>query len=87
MKRTVWASLMYTSTIYTLGKQWFKSSEALYQYQAVPIPLLFMVDDVICVSNKERSREINNLVNRFIESKKLGLSEKKCFQIHMGKGH
>ena len=45
-----------------------------------------MVDDVICVSNEERSREINNLVNRFIESKKLGLSGKKCFQIHMGKG-
>ena len=46
-----------------------------------------MVDDIICVTNVKRSAEVNSLINTFIESKKLKLSEKKCFQIHIGKGH
>ena len=30
---------------------------------------------------------MNNCKNTFIESKKLPLSHKKCFNIHIGKGH
>ena len=84
MQGTVWARLMCTSTIDTLGKQWYKSPEALYQYKGVPIPPLGMVDDVICVTNEKRSREINNM---FIESINFRLSEKMSFQIRMRKGH
>ena len=87
MQGTVWASLICTSTIDTLGKQCYKSPEALYQYKGVPIPPLGMVDDILCVTNVERSKEMNSVVNTFIESKKLRLSGTKCFQIHIGKGH
>ena len=44
-----------------------------------------MVDDIICVTNVKRSAEVNSLINTFIESKKLKLSEKKCFQINCPK--
>ena len=35
----------------------------------------------------EQTQAMNNVINTFIESKKLNLSTKKCFQIHVGKGH
>ena len=87
MQRTVWASLMCTSTMDTLEKKVYQVPETLYQYKGVPIPPLGMVDDIICVTNVKRSAEVNSLINTFIESKKLKLSENKCFQIHVGKGH
>ena len=87
MQGTVWASLMCTSTIDTLGKKCYESPETLYQYKGVSIPPLGMVDDVICVTNVSRSEEMNKTVNIFMEHKKLRLSEKKCYQIHIGKGH
>ena len=34
-----------------------------------------------------KSLEMNKVINVFIVSKKLTLSDKKCFQIHIGKGH
>ena len=46
-----------------------------------------MVDDVICLTNVSRSKEMNSLVNTFMESKRLRLSEQKCYKIHIGKGH
>jgi hypothetical protein len=62
-------------------------SEDLYEYRGVPIPPLGMVDDIISVTNVNKTQEMNRLINTFIESKKLRLSKKKCFQIHIGKGH
>ena len=34
-----------------------------------------------------KSTKINKCINTFIESKRLTLSGKKCFNIHIGKGH
>ena len=65
----------------------FSNPETLYKYKGVPIPPLGMVDDVICLTNVSRSKEINSLVNTFMESKRLRLSEQKYYQIHIGKGH
>ena len=46
-----------------------------------------MVDDIISVTNVEQTKIMNETINTFIESKKLKLSETKCYQIHIGKGH
>ena len=87
MQGTVWGSLMCTSTMDKLGKIAYSKPETLYKYKGVPIPPLGMVDDVISVSSVENTQEINKIINTFIESKKLKLSEKKCSRIHVGKNH
>ena len=46
-----------------------------------------MVDDIISVTNVNQTHNMNITINPFIESKKLRLSKKKCFQIHIGNGH
>ena len=46
-----------------------------------------MVYDIISVTNVEQTKIMNETINTFIESKKLKLSENKCYQIHIGKGH
>ena len=87
MQGTVWGSLLCTSTIDCLGKKCYKMSENLYEYRGVLIPPLGMVNDIIYVTNVTQTQEKNRIINTFIESKKLRLSKKKCFQIHIGKGH
>ena len=87
MQGTVWGSLLCTSTVDGLGKQCYKTPEILYHYKGVPIPPLGMVDDVVCVSNVDKTQKMNEVINTFIERKKLKLSKDKCFQIHVGKGH
>ena len=46
-----------------------------------------MVYDIITVTNVNQTASMNQLINTFIESKKLGLSKDKCYRIHIGKGH
>ena len=46
-----------------------------------------MVDDIISVTNVKQTQNMNKIINTFIESKKLKLSQKKCYQIHIGNGH
>ena len=46
-----------------------------------------MVDDILTVTDVEKSKEVNNLINTFIEHKKLRLSHSKCVRIHIGSGH
>ena len=87
MQGSVWGSLLCTSTIDMLGKQCYKTPEELYMYTGVAIPPFGMVDDIISVTNVEKSSKMNKCINTFIESKRLPLSEKKCFNIHIGKGH
>ena len=87
MQGTVWGSLFCTSTMDMLGKEAYKQPEQLYKYHGVPIPPLGMVDDIICVSSVENVVSMNSLINTFVDHKKLKLSEKKCFRIHIGEGH
>ena len=61
--------------------------EQLFQYKRIPIPPLGMVDDVITVTNVNYNETMNDLVNIFIESKKLKLSKDKCCRLYNGKGH
>ena len=87
MQGTVWGSLCCTVTMDKLGKQVYSMPELLYQYKGVGVPPLGMVDDIITVTNVDKTEEMNNLVNTFIEHKNLRLSKEKCFRIHIGKGH
>ena len=87
MQGTVWGSLMCTSTMDKLGKLAYAMPESLYKYKGVPVPPLGMVDDIIHVSNGENTAKMNKVINTFIESKKLKLSESKCFRVHIGKDH
>ena len=87
MQGTVWGSILCTSTIHNLGKQCYASPQEMYQYKGVPIPPLGMVDDIICVTNVNQTQKMNQIINTFIESKKLKRSTTKCYQIHIGEGH
>ena len=87
MQGTVWGSLFCTSTMDKLGKEAYTMPEHLYKYHGVPIPPLGMVDDVLTVSSVENTLKVNQLVNKFMEHKKLKLSKEKCFRIHIGAGH
>ena len=51
------------------------------------VPPLGMIDDILTVSSVENSQDMNKLINTFFEHKKLKLSSKKSYRIHIGKGH
>ena len=75
MQGTVWGSMMCTSTIDSLRKQSYAKTEDLYRYKGINIPPLGMVDDIICVSNVEKTLKMNKNINTFIEKKKLKFSQ------------
>ena len=70
-----------------LGKLAYSKPDMLYKYNGVPIPPLDMIDDVLTVTSVENTEQMNTLVNRFVESKKLQLSHEKYSRIHIGNGH
>ena len=80
MQGTVWGSLMCTATMDKLGKLVYNNDNLLYKYKGVvDVPSLGMVDDILAVQKcSEKSVEINSVINAFIESKKLKLSDEKC---------
>ena len=87
MQGTVWGSLCCTCTMDKLGKQMYSIPELLYNYKGTKIPPLGMVDDIISVTSVEQTEAVNNTINTFMEHKKIKLSHKKCYRIHIGKGH
>ena len=87
MQGTVWGSLFCTVTMDKLGKLAYSMDDDLYKYKGVSIPPLRMVDDLINVSNVEKTLKINNFINTFIEHKKLRFSSSKCFRIHIGQNN
>ena len=52
----------------------------------VDVPALSMIDDVIGITKcSDEAIELNSIINVKMESKKLRLSNKKCFKLHIGK--
>ena len=73
MQGTVWGSLFCTVSMDKLGQHVYSNEELLYKYKGeVEIPSLDSV-------------RINDVVNAFVETKKLTLSSKKCHKIHIQK--
>ena len=74
-------------TMDNLGKEAYSQPNILCKYKGVEIPPLDMVDVIISVSSVENTAKINEVINTFVERKKLRLAKDKCHRIHLGKGH
>ena len=71
-----------------LGKLIYNDKpELLYYYKGVVgTPPLQMVDDILGIQQcSTKSRQLNSVINRFINLEKLRLSSGKCSNIHIGK--
>ena len=87
MQGTVWGSLFCTVSMDKVGKHIYENEDLIYKYKnVVEIPSLGMVDDMLTIQKcSEKSVKMNSVINAFIESKKLKLSETKCHRIHIQK--
>ena len=88
MQGSVWGSLKCTATMDSLGKFNYKNNKC-YKYKGmVDVPSLGMVDDVLDINKCGNESVIaNSIVNTFIDTIKLKLSDKKCHKIHIQKKH
>ena len=86
MQGTVWANMFCVVLLDRLGKLVYNDPKSLYYYKTeVAIPPLEMVDDILSIQKcgKDSSR-MNQVINTFMESEKLTLSESKCHNVHIG---
>ena len=86
MQGTVWANMFCVVLLDKLGKFVYNNPRLLYYYnQEVAVPPLQMVDDVLSIQKCGRdSIQINQVIDSFMESEKLTLSNKKCHNVHIG---
>ena len=91
LQGTVFAPIKCSAQIDTLGRECLSNSdgEGLYMYKnVVDVPALSMIDDVIGITKcSDEAIELNSIINVKMESKKLRLSNKKCFKLHIGKNN
>ena len=87
MQGTVFGSIICTAVMDKLAKMFYSNQEIIFKYKnEVEVPVLGMVDDVLCVSKCSNQAVISNAtINAFMEVNKLKLSETKCSRIHIGK--
>ena len=87
MQGTVFAPIKCSVQIDTLGRDCLANGEGLYEYKnIVDVPALSMVDDVIGVTAcSDEAIKLNAIINVKVESKKLRLSNDKCYKLHIGK--
>ena len=87
MQGTVWKNMFCVVLLDKLGKLVYSDPTLLYYYKKeVAIPPLEIVDDVLAINKcGPQSSRINQVINTFMESEKLTLSENKCHNIHIGK--
>ena len=87
MQGTVFGTLICTSVMDKLAKVFYNDPNLTYMYKEnVKVPVLGMVDDVVCVTKCSSSTVTTNAtINSFMELNKLKLSAGKCSKIHVGK--
>ena len=87
MQGTVFGSIICTSVMDKLAKIFYQEPDLVYKYKnTVDVPILGMVDDVLCVTKCSSKTIISNAtINAFMELNKLTLSAEKCSKIHIGK--
>ena len=80
-------SLICTTVMDKLAKIFYKHESLLYQYKGeVDIPVLGMVDDVLCVEKCSNTAvTTTSTINLFMELNKLKLAANKCAKLHIGK--
>jgi hypothetical protein len=86
MQGSVWGSICCVVLMDNLAKHVYKNKELLYYYKGVVgCPPLQMVDDVLGLQNcLSQSKQLNTVVNTFMELEKLTLSKTKCHKLHLG---
>ena len=86
MQGSVWGSICCVVLMDKLGKYAYQNKELLYYYKGVVgCPPLQMVDDVLGLQNcLAKSKQLNTVVNTFMELEKLTLSKTKCHKLHIG---
>ena len=86
MQGSVWGSICCVVLMDKLGKHAYKNKELLYYYKGlVGCPPLQMVDDILGLQNcLAQSKQLNTVVNTFMELEKLTLSKTKCHKLHIG---
>ena len=87
MQGTVFAPIKCSIQIDTLGRDCLTNGDGLYQYKnIIEVPALSMVDDVIGITTcSDEAVKLNAIINVKMESKKLRLSQDKCFKLHISK--
>ena len=88
MQGSVWGSICCVVLMDKLGKFAYNNPEMLFYYKnIVGTPPLQMVDDIMAIQScSSKSLQMNTAINTFIDLEKLTLSNKKCHNIHIGKG-
>ena len=87
MQGTVFGSLICTAVMDKLAQIFYENQDLVYKYKdKVDVPVLEMVDDVLCVTKcSNKTIAANATINSFMELNKLKLSAEKCSKIHIGK--
>ena len=89
MQGNVWGSLKCKTTMDQLNKIILQQDHLAFRYKNNPnikIGVLGMVDDTLSISRCGNSSvQKNSVINSFIETQKLTLSEEKSVMLHIGK--
>ena len=87
LQGSVFGPLKCSVQVDTLGRDCLSRDVGLYQYKnVISIPPLAMIDDILGITNcNDEAVELNSIINVKVETKKLRLSEKKCYKIHIAK--
>ena len=89
MQGSVWTSLKCTATLDQLNKSLLQQEHLIYNYKGdsnIRIGVLDMIDDTLSISKCGNSSvQKNAILNSFIETQKLTLSEEKSVVLHVGK--
>ena len=86
MQCGVMGGLYCTNSMDKLGKIVYKDEKLLYTYKGTKVPCLQMVEDIITITKCDVSSvKLKSVVNTFVETQKLKVSEKKCSVFHVGK--
>ena len=85
LQGSVFGPIKCSVQVDTLGRDCLTRNVGLYTYKnVVAVPALAMIDDIIAITNcNSNAIELNSIINVKIETKKLRLSESKCFKIHV----
>ena len=88
MQGSVWGSLKCTTSMDILNKTVLEQEEVTYKYKGDPnieIGVLGMVDDNLGISKCGKSSvQKNAIINSFIETQRLTLSQEKSVVLHIG---
>ena len=89
MQGSIWGSLKCTSVMDTLNRTAITDPSLQYHYKGdptIPIGVLGMVDDTLAISDcGNKTIRKNAVINSFMETHKIALSQEKSSVLHIGK--